>query len=288
MTGLSATAEHPPWVLDHAPYTPFMEPRTARPPGLSPLDISTWTVRDPDFEPQMIRRREVMAAHIDVVLASLSAGEEPALELLSMLKAHLGMDPEPTQLETYCPLTAIGQMAAEDFCLMIPHAASGEYRLVSAILCFPSRWLLQEKLGNPLTAIHAPVPDYDEILARRVNRVFEAVRADRPLVRVNWLVHAVPELFLPVGLSDKLMQQAPAAGPFYLRTERQTLVRLPETGAVAFGIKTSVTPISCLTPAEATALHDELGKLEPQDVAYRSGGTLIDAARSVLAGIAFS
>jgi hypothetical protein len=286
MTGLMASPEHPPWTLDHAPYTPFMEPRTAKPPGLSPLDMARWTVRDPDFDAQMTRRREVMAAQIDVVLASLSEGEEPALELLSMLKAHLGLDPVPTLLETYCPLTAIGHMVAEDFCLMRHDPASGEYRLVSAILCFPSRWLLAEKLGRPLTVIHEPVPDYDEVLARRVARVFDAVNPERPLVRVNWLVHAVPELFLPIGLSDKLMQRASVTGPFYLRTERQTLVRLPRTQAVAFGIKTSVTPIDCLQPDEAAALHRELGRLQPEDVAYRSGGTLIDAARSVLAEIA--
>ncbi|MEO1495419.1 MAG: DUF3445 domain-containing protein [Pseudomonadota bacterium] len=285
MTGL-AGAGHPPWVLDHAPYTPFMEARTAKPPGLSPLDMASWTVRDPDFDPQMIRRREVMAAHIDVVLSALTEGEDPALELLSMLKANLGQDPAPTELETYCPLTAIGHMVSEDFCLMRHDPNSGEYRLVSAILCFPSRWLLAEKMGRPLTVIHQPVPDYDDVLARRVARVFDAVKPDRPLVRVNWLVHAVPELFLPLGLSDKLMQQAPSAGPFYLRTERQTLVRLPQTGAVAFGIKTSVTPIDRLTPEQATALHGALGKLAPEDVAYRSGGRLIDAARTVLAKVA--
>lgn len=275
-----------PWLLDHAPYTPFMEARTARPPGLSPLDMSSWTVRNPDHDAQMDRRREVMAAHTDVVIASLSEGEEPALELLSALKANLGLDPVPTLREQFCPLTAIGHMVAEDFCLMLADPASGEYRLVSAILCFPSRWLLSEKLGRPLTVIHAPVPDYDDVLARRVNRVFEAIRPERPLVRVNWLVHAVPELFLPLGLSDKLMQQQSPAGPFYLRTERQTLVRLPRTGAVAFGIKTSVTPVERLTPEQSAALHRELGVLDEDAIAYRSGGPVMDAARAGLSRIA--
>jgi hypothetical protein len=267
-----------PWLLDHAPYTPFMDPRTVGPPGLSPLDMAEWTVRDPDFDAQMARRRDVMSAHPEVVIASSHAGEEPGLELLSMLKAHLGLDPEITQLEEYCPFTAMGQLVAEDFCLLVPDTASGEYKLVSAILCFPSRWLLTEKMGRPLTAIHDPVPDYDDVLARRVNRVFEALHVDRPLVRVNWLVHAVPELFLPLGLSDKLMQEADPTGQIYLRTERQTLVRLPRTGAVAFGIKTSVTPIECLTPEQSAGLMTALGGIEDEAIIYRAGSRLMGEA----------
>lgn len=267
-----------PWLLDHAPYTPFMEARTTHPPGLSPLDMAQWTVRDPDFDAQMARRREVMAEHPETVIASTHAGEEPGLELLSMLKGNLGLDPALTLQEEYCAFTAIGHLVAEDFCLLVPDEASGEYRLASAILCFPSRWLLSEKLDRPLTVIHDPVPDYDEALARRVNRVFEALHVDRPLVRVNWLVHAVPELFLPLGLSDKLMAAADASGPIYLRTERQTLVRLPRTRAVAFGIKTSITPIDRLTGAQSHALMTALGGIDDEAIVYRAGSRLMGEA----------
>ena len=275
-----------PWLLDHAPYTPFMDQRTAHPPGLSPLDPAEWTVRHADFDAQMTRRAEVLAGSHGIAIGALNEGEAPALELLSAIKAHLGMAPELTLKERYCALTALGHLVAEDFCLLLPDAASGEYRLVAAVLCFPSRWLLSEKLGRPMTAIHDPVPDYDETLARRVNRVFEALRADRPLVRVNWLVHAVPELHLPLRHTDKLMASASPEGPFYLRTERQTLVRLPETGAVAFGIKTSVTPIQCLAPAEARTLAKGLSGFDAATMAYRAGADLIGNAIVALHKIA--
>lgn len=279
-------------VLDHAPYTPFMEPRTARPPGLLPLDMPEWTVRHADSDAQMAYRRELLARHPDLVLGALHEGEEPALELLEMLLAHLGDPRPPTLEERFCALTAIGRLVAEDFCLLVPDAASREYRLVGAVLCFPSRWLLSEKLGRPLTPIHDPVPGY-EGLARRVNRVFETLRAERPLVRVNWSVHPTAELFLPQSEGHKTPDAAtPTAADiaadarFFLRTERQTLVRLPRTGAVAFGIRTSVTPVERLSPPVAQGLADALAGLGDGMVAYKGGRARVDAAIARLGELA--
>jgi hypothetical protein len=266
-------------LLDQPSYTPFMEPRTARPPGLSPLDMREWTVRLPDFDAQMAYRRRLLAERPEAVLGALHDGEEPALELLERLLAHLG-DPRPlTNKERFCALTAIGRLVAEDFCLLVPDAASGEYRLVAAVLCFPSRWLISEKLGRPLTPIHDPVPGYAAELARRVNRVFEALRPERALVRVNWTAQPTAELFLPQSESYTSVGPAPAtSGPLYLRTERQTLVRLPRTGAVAFGIKTSVTPFDRLSPAVAAGLAQALRGLGEGMVDYKGGRVRVDAA----------
>lgn len=285
-------------VMDHAPYAPFLEARTTHPPGLGPLEPGAWTVVLSDFEPQMRYRSELIEEKQNIVLADTAP--DVTAELLSQLLDHLASVPGYTvsdrlvvrpdgvevSLSETDPLVVIGHLVAEDFCLLLPDEASGEYRLVGAVLCFPSRWLLSEKLGKPLTEIHDPVPDYDEMLARRVNRVFETLRADRPLVRINWLVHAVPELHLPMGHSDKLFQTANPDGPYYLRTERQTLVRLPETGAVAFGIKTSVVPVEKLTPPEAHALARALEGLDAAAMDYRAGPKVIASAVAVLDAIA--
>ena len=272
-------------LLDHAPYLPFMDPRAARPPGLSPLDMRQWTVRHADFEGQMACRRRLLADHPEIVLGAIHEGEDPAEELLEMLLAHLG-EPRPLTLEErFCQLTAIGRLVCEDFCVLVPDDASGEYRLGAAVLCFPSRWLLSEKLGRPLTPIHVPVPAYDEGLAKRVNRVFETLRADRPLVRVNWSVHPTPELFLPQSEWAKSAGHRPG-DPFYLRTERQTLVRLPRTGGVAFGIKTSITPVERLAPEVARALANGLRGLEEGMVGYKGGRARVDAAIARLEEIA--
>jgi dimethylamine monooxygenase subunit A len=219
------------------------------------------------------------------VLGAIAEGEDPAEELLEMLLAQLGQPRPLTDEERFCQLTAIGRLVAEDFCVLVPDAGSGEYRLAAAVLCFPSRWMLSEKLGRPMTPIHVPVPGYAGDLARRVNRVFEALRPERPLVRVNWSVHPTPELFLPQS-ETATSSDRECTGRFYLRTERQTLVRLPRTGGVAFGIKTSVTPVESLAPDIAAGLADALRGLGEGMVAYKGGRARIDAAIARLDEIA--
>ncbi len=112
------------------------------------------------------------------------------------------------------------------------------------------------------------------------------MRVERPLVRVNWLLHSDPELFLPLGRAEKRVPRAYAEGPLYLRTERQTLVRLPRTQAVAFGIKTSVTPIEALEPQIALGLRDALGDLDRGTLGYRAGTDMIGYAMGELDRIA--
>ncbi len=268
-----------PWLLDHAPYTPFMEPRTARPPGLMPLNELPLTSRAPDFAAQLAERHRLLSAHPERVLACLEAGVAPAAELA----ADLGCG--GTGLAA---LRTLGETYVEDWCLLDADPDRDEYRLVAAVLCFPSRWSLAEKIGRPLTEIHDPVPDYAGQLARRVNRVFEALRPGRGLWRVNWLVHATAALHLPKAAAVKTAQVAVPSpdAPLYLRTERQSLTRLPQTGAVVFGIKTSICPLEALKPSEAAALATALGALDGATIRYRAGADLQRAALARLGEIA--
>jgi hypothetical protein len=287
-------------LLDRPPYTPFTDPRLARPPGLMPLDPAEWFVVHGDFAGQMAYREQLLAQRRDTVFALLPQGRAAASEMLeavldtaAALPGYRFGDGVVTRpeggvvtIDQDDPLATAGRLVADDLCLLLPDPEAGEYRLVGAVLCFPSRWLLAEKVGRPLTAIHDPVPDYDGTLARRVNRVFEALRVGRPLWRVNWLVHATPELHLPQGLNDEIIAPDDPARGLYLRTERQTLTRLPRTGAVVFGIKTSVSPIDGLTAAEATALHAEMAAQDAGTIAYKSGSNTYGAALARLAEIA--
>ena len=47
----------------------------------------------------------------------------------------------------------------------------------AAALCFPSRWRLQNKIGKPLSAVHAPVPHYADRLARPVDRFMRHIKS---------------------------------------------------------------------------------------------------------------
>lgn len=275
-------------LMDHAPFTPFMEKRTAHPPGISPLEPADWFVFHPDYARQMAYRAEILDTVPEIVLGETPDAVPAIAELYDAVLTHLTAtegfrvgpdavtrpDGETVALDRAAGLDTLGRLVADDLCLLEKPEGSAEYRLSAAVLCFPSRWLLSEKLGRPLTVIHDPVPDYDETLARRVNRMFEAIRPGKPLVRVNWLVHASPQLHLPLGSSDKLVAQSRPEDGLYLRTERQTLTRLPQTGAVVFGIKTSICPLSVLAPDQARMLRVELAGLPPASLAYRAGADL--------------
>ncbi len=148
-------------VLDHAPYAPFMEPRTARPPGLSPLDMREWTVRLPDFEAQMAYRRRLLAERPDDVLGALprgrGAGARAAREAARPSRRPAAPEPGGAVLraDRHRPAGRRGFLPAGARCRR--RASTGWSRPCSAS---PRAGCSAEKLGRPLTPIHDPVPDY--------------------------------------------------------------------------------------------------------------------------------
>jgi len=248
---------------------PWADPRLARKPGVQPLDPARWLVTGADTAAQMARRRELLDGDRGAVLAALPESDGAQAELLDAVIAH-GGEAAP---DDPSPLGRVGRMVQEDFCILQQGGDGGEYRLTAAILCFPSRWSLAEKMGHPLTPIHAPVPDYTDDLARRVNRLFDGVRVGAPLWRANWTIHPTDELHQPSGDWRRADD-----GPLHIRVERQTFRRLPRSGAVAFGIRTHIDPLDALTDAEATALRAVLEPLDDAEIAYRGGRALYGAA----------
>ncbi len=117
----------------------------------------------------------------------------------------------------------------------------------AAVLCFPSRWRLMDKLGKPLSAVHAPVPLYGDRLAAPVDRFMRHVKPGHVASRLNWSLLDDPALFQPGGKwrveGGSGITATNAGERIYLRVERQTLRRLPISGAVLFGIRVHVYPL---------------------------------------------
>ena len=135
------------------------------------------------------------------------------------------------------PLGTLGRLVQQDFCILQKHG--DEHVLTGAVLCFPASWRLDEKFQRPLTDIHTPVTSYDANIARRVQRLFDGIRVDRPLWRFNALWYADAVLHQPRSIGTCRPRADPETAPF-LRSERQSLLRLPQSGAVVFGIHTFV------------------------------------------------
>ncbi|WP_446361091.1 heme-dependent oxidative N-demethylase family protein [Coleofasciculus chthonoplastes] len=146
------------------------------------------------------------------------------------------------------PLDLAGRLVQEDLLLM--ERSRQGYRLVAASLCFPLRWRLREKLGCPLTQIHAPVPGYSEKLAHPVDSVFNRLKSSHPVWRLNWSIVESPELFFPPENAkpgwETTINCQNAGDKLFLRMERQTLRRLATSGDILFTVRTYVHPLRVL------------------------------------------
>ena len=242
-----------------------MDPRTARLPGILPIEGDDWLRVDDAFAAQMAERARLIAERPEVVHGLLETGRPAAKELYAVVLARLARtegyrvgaasvlrpDGVEVALDADMPMKTLGILVQEDLCLM--EKQGDEHVLTGAILCFPASWWLTEKLGRPLLGIHIPVPSYDPDIAKRVQRLFDAIRPEQPLWRANALVYRDPTLHQPRHEADPRVDRR---GGSYVRSERQCLLRLPETRAVVFSIHTYVVDITTLSPEELDGLEE--------------------------------
>lgn len=220
-------------------------------PGVQP-ERGAWLRVDEAYGAQMARRLDLLRTRAKEVLYMEPGAEPAARELLATVLGELpklgfALDGQQARCpdgrtvdlsDNANPMRLLGTLVQNDFVLM--EKRGDEHVLSAGVLCFPASWRLHEKVGRPLTDIHVPVPEYDSDLARRVQRLFDGIQVDRPLWRFNQLWYDDPELFQPrSSIEPRRVDGGPALGPYY-RTERQTLLRLPETRAVVFAIHTYV------------------------------------------------
>lgn len=238
------------------PFAPWLDSRTARLPGVLPIEDGDWLRVDEAFAGQMAERDRLILDLPHVVGALPDRGRAAAEELWEVVLGHLSQadgykigcnsvlrpDGVEVPLDRDRPLLTLGRLVQEDLCLM--EREGDEHVLTGAVLCFPASWSLDEKIGRPLIGIHRTVKPYDGDMARRVQRMFDAIRPEKPLWRMNALVYADPTLHQP-GREDS--PRTDRRGGQYLRAERQCLVKLPRTGAVVFSIHTYVVRVSDLT-----------------------------------------
>mgnify|MGYP001378220464 CR=1 FL=1 len=275
--------------LSYAPLTPWIPGRL---PGMSPLEPSEWLHRDAAFAPQMAYRDRLLEERGDIVL--MGEGCDGAGELLDHVLATIAAhdpgyrvgaeavtrpDGVTVPLDRARPLATLGRLVQED--LLVLHKEGAEHVLAGAVLIFPSRWSLAEKFGRPLVGIHERVPAYDEGLAPRVQRLFDALKPGRPMVRANYLVHPTPELHQP-KLFTGPKKESPVTGRYWLRVERQSILRLAESGHCVFSVKTLVTPIEALTADQRASLADALEGQEPSMRDYHGGADFQGAAVAAL------
>jgi hypothetical protein len=231
--------------------------------GVKPLDPADWIDVD-DKLLAYLDEKDRLAERVPEKIFVAEPGTEAAqTEVLTLLADHLPerfpdiyqrlgpqIDIIPAfrrvRLDTpYPPLLIAGGLVQEDLVLM--RRGEDGWRLAAAHLCFPSSWRLHEKFGKALQDIHAPVPDFgrDTRNATIIERMFDNLRTEQPVMRWNWSLHADDTLHHPHSAGqwrfgdDKI-------DSLYFRLERQTLRRLPESGDILFTIRIYLDPLKAM------------------------------------------
>lgn len=140
-------------------------------------------------------------------------------------------------------LAELGRQLEPDLVLLLPNHG-GEFYMVGGAVCFPSSWSLEEKMGRPLTAIHAPVPGLNEQLGVSISRFLHRMVPGVAWCRENWGLSACHELNHHPARGLPRMDSRINREAVWLRVERQALVALPKSGAVLFGIRVELFPMS--------------------------------------------
>jgi hypothetical protein len=261
--------------------------------SLVTVPAAEWFELDERYVDDMAERRRLLAERHEDVFGVLSEAEDASREVLQRLVTHLTMQfPDWFAVEGNAlvnrltdetwhladppchPLELAGRLVQEDLCII--HSDGEAPRFTAALLCFPSRWRLHEKLGRPLTAVHGPVPFYVHRLAAPVDRFMAKVKPGHIASRLNWSVLDDPAMYQPGGkwreATNAAVTPQNAGDTLYLRVERQTLTRLPQSGAVLFGIRVHSYPLATAItrPDGAARLAEAVRALPEETVRYKS------------------
>ncbi|MFN2327554.1 MAG: DUF3445 domain-containing protein [Chromatocurvus sp.] len=260
--------------------------------GLRPLDPRNWIETDTSLLHLHRHTLAMREQHGEAVYAALPSSLAAQRELLSLLCGHLikehavayrrdgagitstaagfhvalaEADPEP--------LWRASLLIADDLVIMQP--SPDGYLLAAASLASPSHWRLQDKLGRPMRAVHDPIPGMHRQLTPRIDRFFSHISPERPVLRFNWALQADSGLYHPAAPTVAVGPDS----PLYYRVERQTLRRLPRSGAIAFTIRVFLHPLATLgaVPGAIQSLVSAVDATPPALAAYKGFPSLRDA-----------
>ncbi|WP_158412544.1 heme-dependent oxidative N-demethylase family protein [Ilumatobacter nonamiensis] len=271
-------------LVDQLPYAPWTERGSVVDGefrwrlGVRPLDLRDWIEMGPDAEGPdgwIAQKARLLDDHRPTVFQVLDDIEPECREIGDELVEHLKHRwPEPfvdVSLDANLhPLEAASRLVPEDLVVM----AERDDRLVfgGGSVCFPNRWDLRSKLGLTLAEVHEPVAQLNDQLEPAVDRFLDRLTPERPFWRLGWGIIDVADGYTPADGTGADRPADPSVGELFVRVERETLRRFPETNCVLFTIRTYIAPIATvLADADsAVALADAVAAMSPGIVEYKA------------------
>ncbi len=244
--------------------------------GLRPMEPHRWILMNADHAGNMREKRERLAAFSRDYYRTLPSSLAAQLELRERVIAHLLTDYSEhfarhgsvvTSLATgvecdLCdrsvePLLQLSNLIEEDF--MLIEEVDGAACITAASNTYSSSGRLVASVGRGLEWAHKPVPHLTDKLGPRIDRVIGSVHTATPCERFNWQLTPLSTVFFPHdnphaanaaamhAVHDTLHREPERAGELlWIRVERQTLSRLPDSRAVAFSLHTYSDPLASI------------------------------------------
>jgi hypothetical protein len=218
------------------PHAPYADGPADFGIGLRPIAIEAWFEGGEDTGGPRARKAALLAANPARIWAELEGSRAAQAEAAALVCEALGRS---TEAGVEPPLLSASLHVADDLCLL--EKAGGQWTLTALSLSAGTFFTAEEAIGKTLEGLHAPVPGFGDRFLHRVARIFDALATGVVLERRNWTVLNAPDLHLPdpAPVRARIPHIGPdaAAEALFLRVERQTLRRLPETGGVLFTIR---------------------------------------------------
>lgn len=230
--------------MSGCPHAPYAEGRADFTIGLRPIAASAWLEGGEAPATTRARKTALTAAAPERVWAETPGSRAAQAEAAALVAAALSLaapdgDAALRGPAFRPPLLEAALSVPDDLCLM--ERRDGGWTLTALSLSAGTFFTAGEVVGRSLGELHGPVPGFGERLLPRVERIFDALRPELILERRNWTVVNSDALHLPdaqavrAGLGAIAPEDAGAR--LFVRVERQTLRRLPQTGGALFTIR---------------------------------------------------
>ena len=243
--------------------------------GLRPIKPAQWILLESEYAAILREKRARMADFPELYYRTLPCSLPAQQELRERVVTHLAGDyPDQFRLsgsmlqclidgarydlrdESIEPLQQMSQFLEEDF--MLIQDVEGAQMITAASNAYSSSGRLVASVGRNVAWAHEPVPQLTSKLGPRIDRMISSIHTDTPCERFNWQLTPLATKFFPHKahaanadamrlICDALRRDPERAQELlWIRVERQTLSRLPESRAVAFTLHTYSDPLASL------------------------------------------
>jgi hypothetical protein len=186
--------------------------------GTRALGHRPWLVADDRRDVELAIKADLLSTRREQVLHTTDDSVEAATQLAQLIGTPIGGELHPIE--------EAARSVQEDLCLL-QRRASG-WHLDASCLCFPTRWHLQDKVGQHIALVHGPVRGYDPLITGKVDQMFDRL-SDRPVWRRNWFLMTDTTLFQPDRPPvETIIDSDSVLDDVFIRSERQTLRRLAD------------------------------------------------------------